>query len=233
VRLWDLRTGAERVLATDTADRVLALAFSRDGETLAAGLLLKPAAATGVSLKAWDVATGEEPCAFTPAPQGPTLAVAFAPGDRVLASSGPDGRVLLWDRAAGKSQGELRVGVAVTGLAYAPGGVPLVVSGHNPKWKGVQCWDPGRGLHLDGRATEAGPCRCVAFAPGGKLLAFANGPRVVLWRMDLGRGVAELTGHQNDVLSLAFSADGGVLVTGGADQQVRLWDVRRYTKDGP
>ena len=37
--------------------------------------------------------------------------------------------------------------------------------------------------------------------------------------------VAVLRGHEGEVLSVAFSADGRHVATGGADQAARLWSV--------
>ena len=65
------------------------------------------------------------------------------------------------------------------------------------------------------------------------LVATGSGPRVLLWNPETFTLLATLTGHSQDVTSVAFSAAGGLLVTGSADQTTRLWDVTRYAPPTP
>jgi Pentapeptide repeats (8 copies)/WD domain, G-beta repeat len=64
----------------------------------------------------------------------------------------------------------------------------------------------------------------IAWHPDGDLLATASGPNVILWDLQAGVALATLEGHQGGVWSVAFSADGSRLASGGGDGVVRLWD---------
>jgi WD40 repeat protein len=47
----------------------------------------------------------------------------------------------------------------------------------------------------------------------------------MVWEAETGQLVAGMTGHANPVLDLGFSADGGLLVSAGRDEQARVWET--------
>jgi WD40 repeat protein len=70
----------------------------------------------------------------------------------------------------------------------------------------------------------------VAISPNGRILAHC-GPRgtITLWNVATGKELAELRGHQADVMTLAFSPDGKTLASGSRDTTALIWDVSRFT----
>src|SRR5262249_14814679 len=66
---------------------------------------------------------------------------------------------------------------------------------------------------------------CVAFAPGGGVLASGGADgNVRLWKADSGEELRCFEGHQGPVQRIAFAPDGKTLVSWGADQCVLVWD---------
>jgi WD40 repeat protein len=69
----------------------------------------------------------------------------------------------------------------------------------------------------------------LAWQPGGNLIAIGRHTKAVLIDAATKREVAVLEGHQGPVRSLAFSADGKLLATGGGQcaqsGEVRIWSV--------
>ena len=69
----------------------------------------------------------------------------------------------------------------------------------------------------------------MAFSEDGSWLATGGDrvdPTINLWDTTLGTHTRTFRGHGGVVRSLAFSADGCLLASGGADRTVRFWDVQ-------
>src|SRR5262249_20627908 len=84
------------------------------------------------------------------------------------------------------------------------------------------------------RLRHGGMVTCVAFAPGGKLLATGGHDKaVVVWDAATGKERVRLVGHKTGIEAVAFSADGRLLASGGGgpygkgseERMVRVWDV--------
>jgi WD40 repeat protein len=73
---------------------------------------------------------------------------------------------------------------------------------------------------------HAGPVRCLAFSPDGRLaLSGSDDKTVRLWDVASGMEVRRFDGHTDSVAAVAFSADGARAASAGDDRSVRLWEV--------
>jgi WD40 repeat protein len=126
VRLWDLNGGREVFRFDGHTSAVWGVAFSPDGRHAASS-------DDDGFVRLWDV-TGPEP-RVQPLPKwhtGPVRSVAFSPDGRLLASSGSDdGRVVLWEVAAGKKFREWQLPGPVPAVAFAADGRHLAAANGN------------------------------------------------------------------------------------------------------
>jgi WD40 repeat protein len=230
--LWD--TAARQVLGTTLAghsDEVLDVAYGPQG------LWIASASADGTIIL-WDARTGAPVGAPLTGHVAGVNSIAFRPtGQRALASLGADGALLLWDPIAQRALVEPRMAHPAGGncLAFSSNGQWIATGGAEGR---VIVWDaatlqPSRVL-----TTEHGAAiYSLAFAPGSQILAaggcaqvrdqyFCERGEVRLWHAGTGQPLGDpLVGHQDWVLSLAFSPDGETLISGGADDAMLRWNV--------
>lgn len=113
----------------------------------------------------------------------------------------------------------------VTALAFDPRGTGLVAGGYHE----ITFWDPGSGVLLRRVGGMPERIRGLAWQPGGKLLAVAGGApgrsgEILL--VDARFAPIEIGTGGDEMLCAAFSPDGQRLGVGGADNSIRIFDVK-------
>jgi WD40 repeat protein len=224
VRIWNLATGAHRVLA-DHGGAVWHVAFSPDGARVVA-------ASDANIARIWHVNSRRHRDLG-----GHTRAVvhvAFSADGARVATASWDGTARLWDSGTGKLLVVLGGhGDAVTRVAFSPDGARVATA----SWDGVaRLFDIAveRGgepalapsVELRGHTAEI---HDLVFGPDGVHLATAGADRTVrVWRIagqpGPGPEVRVLRGHDDEVISLVF-LDRRRLASASSDHTVRLWDL--------
>jgi WD40 repeat protein len=222
-------------------------AFAPDGKsvvTLSWRQGPAPARADAAVIHVWAGQTGQR--------QSELVVAAFHPWGLAVS---PDGR---WSALTGRSGGDREVERCLVfcdlvrnrertlhlgdtneaGTAsFSPDGRLLATGCCNGS---VRLWEVASGRAV---ATLNGHDRrgvVVAFAPGGRILASADGgsqfgdarrPRTIrFWDVASGKELARIGGHDSDVLALAFSPDGKRLVAGLGNGTALVWDTPAAAK---
>ena len=198
---------------TGHTDRIHAMAFSPDGNTLVTG-------SYDGTVRLWDAATHRQIGAPLATHDDKINSVAFSPDGKLVASGADDGMVRLWDVATHRQIGApltSHSGV-VYSVAFSPDGKTLATGSADGT---IRLWDVATQQVTTSRPTSS-PVFDVAFSPDGKILATGNlDDTAQLWDLATLQPIGNpLVGY-----SLAFSPDGKILATGGYDHIVRLWNV--------
>jgi len=114
---------------------------------------------------------------------------------------------------------------AVKALAWCPWQGNILASGGGTADRCIRIWNSSNGTLLNTVDTKSQVCSLL-WAPEYKELVSAHGyanNEIAIWKYPSMTKTAELLGHTERVLHLAISPDGSTVVSGGADETLRLW----------
>lgn len=90
--------------------------------------------------------------------------------------------------------------------------------------------DTSTGQLVSTHKTKLGPCQVLRQNPSNAImhLGHANGT-VTLWSPTSSQYLAKMLCHKGaPITSLAVDLSGNYMVTGGADRQIKVWDIRKF-----
>ena len=215
----------------DHADLIRAVAFSPDGKRLA---VAGGSSGRNGEIKIWDMTAAVPKLVSTiQGHRDSILAIAFSPDGGTIASASYDKLVKLWNVADGKVIATLKEhSDAVYAVAFMPGGTQLLSAAGD---RTVKVWNVSTGKRLFTVNDSLDAVYTAAVHPSGRWFAAAGADRMIriwAWNGDTSSGGGNTAtlqsstfAHGESVLRLAYSPDGAILASAGADRMIKLWDA--------
>jgi len=198
------------------SSRVLGVAFSPDGCSVAAGL-----SDAGILLV--DVASGQRTRLELHIDKVPALA--WSPDGAQLASGSMDGTLLLWDAARGRAASLGEHDAALRSLAFSPDGGVLASADARGE---IALWDPVRAEHLGAWIAHDARVTDLVFSPDGlRLVSASKDGFIRMWSVPDGQLIGQVAEHESSEFEggVAFHPSGDLLADAGPGHNVRIIDA--------
>ncbi|KAL3956564.1 hypothetical protein ACCO45_009410 [Purpureocillium lilacinum] len=158
---------------------------------------------------------------------GPVYRTMWGPHGHYFLSGGYDKVVRVWMQDHASPQ-RLLVGhdTSISAITWHPNGM-YVFSASDETDKSIRMWSVLTGQCVRVFTGHTDYISALECAPNGTLLASADcSGNIIFWDIHKGTRIKRSRGHaRGGIWSLSFSVESNVLVSGGQDGTVRLWDV--------
>jgi WD40 repeat protein len=218
VILWDVEKGTIKQKITGFADKVVAIAYSHDGKLFVTG---GGAPTEDGEMKLFDD-TGKLVFDFKSSHSDTVFGVCFSPDDKKLASCGADKFVKTWEIPSGKLikafEGHTH---HVLDVGWMPDGKQLASAGAD---NNIKIWDFEKGEQVKTvNAHQKQVTRLLFIGKSGNFLTASGDKSVKMWNAG-GSNMRTFAGGADFVYAVSASTDGKVVVTGGEEGVIRMYN---------
>ena len=216
---------------TSGAPRIVDLAFSGDGKTLATYCADNASPGSAVAML-WDTRTFKPLATYRPPGALSAAGMAYSPDGRTIALDTGTGSVLLWDTRLRRVTGRISAGSGTHyALAFSPDSRLLAITAADT----VQLWNVSSHVQVAVTSVNTSLFHQLAFSPDGSTLAGTSQDSTVrIWQVPSLQLIAALSPPTPPLATgttpvayngLAYSPDGRTLVTASSDSTAQVWDL--------
>ena len=237
IKLWDADTG--RVMRTFSENTFRSVMFSPDGRQILS-VFYDRENNSAKSFRLYDAATGREIRTFSDHTSMVSV-TAFSPDGKRFLTGSRDHVVNMWDAVTGRKlrtfSGHTR---EIVSVAFSPDASRVLSASRD----NIKMWDAQTGREIASFSGEnifswKHSFYTAKISPDGSQILSAGDSdgTITLWDAAEGRKIRTFLGHTNYVRSVAFSPDGGQVLSGSWDNTVKLWDtatgteIRTFSRD--
>ena len=219
VCIWTINDGAQKYKLSGHTDAIWGIAASADGRFVASGSGDK-------SINLWNPSNGQRVNTLR-AHQDRVYSVAFTPDSETLVSGGADNRLIVWGARTGNVKRTISTNTAtVKSLTLMSQGQHIVLGSRN---KSIRVYNLDSGALEEQMAVEDhdDEVSCVAVFPVGQRVASSSHDTTVrINNMRIHEIELTLKGNDDFMWSVAVSADGRTLVSGGKSGMIKVWSLK-------
>jgi WD40 repeat protein len=147
------------------------------------------------------------------------LAMAFSPDGKVLATSGRDLTIRLWNLSQGSQQAILKTGIAASYISFGADGSILLAANANE----IQYWNISSGKKT---RTRIRPCQIVGQSPDGKnFLCVGPDHKIMVEEVITGKQISVFHGHSTEIRGAVFLRQGKQVASVDKGGKVLIWNA--------
>ena len=215
-RVWDAASSRDSVIVQSGETEILAAVPSADSARVTT-------VHNDGSVRTWDVRSGGELSSVRLSSTDSRCGAVSSDG-RVAALACKDGAVRIFDAKSGTERHVFATGArGVWCMALSPGGDLLAAAGTDETIAVWRLADRRKVLELRRHLPRPS---CLTFSPDGARLAAGGQGVAKVWDVRTGKEKLLLWGQTGDVGAVAYSADGGRIITGSSEPCLKLWDSK-------
>ncbi len=213
LQLWSIETGQLLRENQDHISWAASIAFSHDGQMLAAG-------ETNGFIHLWDFTNGRA-IKTIEGHTGRVSSIVFSSDGKTLISGSWDKTVRSWDIPSGQQLSEIKTDGYITSIAISPDSKLIAA---RTEEQNILLWHTGKDEPPTLIESPVYAYR-IAFNLDGKLLAVAGNNKIILWNTNSGELLHSLEIPKDfEFSTLVFSLDGKFLASGGI--AFSSWEVK-------